>query len=95
MAKLKMIDRIGSMEAEIARLQKKVDKLRDRVKDYRGVGEYEGDEYVGSVYEQDSTHPNTKKLKKHFGADWHKYLVKKTMTCLKVRRKPKRGKRKE
>lgn len=89
MAKLKMIDQIGDLDAQIAKLQKKRDKLADRLKDYRGVGDYEGDLYEASVYEATSTKPNIPKLKKFFGADWHRYLNKKTMTCLRVSKKGK------
>jgi hypothetical protein len=90
MATLKTIDTIGEIDEQIAALKKKRDKLADRLKDYRGVGSYEGDLYEASVYEADSTKPNIPKLKKHFGANWHKYLVKKTMVCLRVQKKSKR-----
>lgn len=93
MAKLRTIDTIGDLDAQIAKLKKKRDKLAERIKDYRGVGSYEGDLYEGVVYEADTTKPNIEKLKKHFKSDWHKYLVKGTMTCLRVQRKGKRSRK--
>lgn len=93
MAMLKTIDTIGELDAEIAKLKKKRDKLADRIKAYRGVGAYEGDLYEASVYEADTTKPNIAKLKKHFKEDWYKYLVKGTMTCLRVQKKGKRGRK--
>lgn len=89
MATLKTIDVIGDLNAEIEALKKKRDKLAERLKSYRGVGSYEGDRYEASVYESDTTKPNIAKLKKHFGANWHKYLVKGTMVCLRVQSKTK------
>lgn len=93
MATLKTIDIIGELDEQIAALKKKRDKLADRIKDYRGVGSYEGDLYEASVYESDTTKPNIPKLKKHFGANWYKYLVKGTMVCLRVQKKGKRSRK--
>jgi hypothetical protein len=95
MAKLKTIDTIGDLNEQIAKLVKKRDRLAATIKDYRGVGTYEGDLYEASVYEQDSTKPNIPKLKKFFGANWHKYLKKHTMVCLRVQKKGKRRKAQE
>jgi hypothetical protein len=89
MTKLKSIDTIGDLDAQIAKLQKRRDKLADTIKDYRGVGHYEGDLYEASVYEADSTKILVEKLKKFFGASWHKYLRKTKMTCLRVKKKGK------
>lgn len=93
MAMLKTIDAIGELNAQIDALKKKRDKLAERLKSYRGVGNYEGDLYEASVYEADTTKPNIPKLKKHFGANWHKYLVKGTMVCLRVQKKGKRSRK--
>lgn len=96
MSKLKSVDTIGDLDAQIAKLKKRRDRLADTIKDYRGVGHYEGDLYEASVYEADSTKLKVEKLKRFFGADWHKYLRKEKMTCLRVTKKgQKRRKAKE
>lgn len=92
MAKLKSVDTIGELDAEIAKLLKKRNKLAEHIKDYRGVGHYEGALYEASVYEADSTKIKVEKLKKFFGADWHKYLRKSKMTCIRVTKIGKRRK---
>lgn len=89
MSKLKTVDTIGALDAEINKLLKKRNKLAEHIKDYRGVGHYEGDAYEASVYEADCTKLKVEKLKKFFGADWHKYLRKSTMTCIRVTKKGK------
>jgi chorismate mutase len=86
MAKLKTIDTIGELDRQINKLLKKRNKLADHVKDYRGVGHYEGNVYEASVYEADSTKLKIEKLKRFFGADWHKFLRKSKMTCLRVQK---------
>lgn len=90
MAKLKAIDTIGKLNAEIAKLVAQRDKLVDRVKDYRGVGEYEGEEYIGTVYESESCTPNVAKLKKLLGDRWRKYVVVKPYIALKVESRAKK-----
>jgi hypothetical protein len=94
-ARLKTVDTIGDLDLQIAKLLKRRNKLADNIKDYRGVGHYEGDLYEASVYEADSTKIKVEKLKKFFGADWHKYLRKGKMTCLRVQKISKRRKAKE
>lgn len=93
MAKLKAIDTIGELDAQIAALEKKKAKLVQRIKDYRGVGTYQGDLYEATVYEATSTKPNIPKLQKKLGADWHKFLTKKTMVCLRVTKQGKKPKK--
>ena len=87
MAKLASIDTIGLLNEEIAKLEKHKARLCSRIKDYRGVGTYEGKDFVGVVYEADSVKPNFEKLKKKLGADWRKYITVSTMTCLRVEKK--------
>jgi hypothetical protein len=90
MAMLKAIDKIGQLNDEIARLEAEKKKLCDRVKDYRGVGTYEGEEYIGTVYESEHVSPDVEKLKRHFKSSWYKYLKTTSSIGLRVESKAKR-----
>jgi hypothetical protein len=90
MATLKIVDVIGDIEAQIAKLQKRADKLRANLKDYRGVGTYEGETYVGVVY--DSTHTawdleKVKKLIKKSGKKEADFKRQTSQVCLRVEKK--------
>lgn len=86
-AKLKSIDTLGELKEQIDKLMKRYKKLCDRLKSYRGIGEYEGLEFVGVCYESESCTPNVLKLKKKLGADWRKYVIVTPYTAVRIERK--------
>lgn len=86
-ARLRSIDTMGDLKSQIDKLMKRYKKMCDHLKDYRGVGQYEGLEYVGVCYESESCVPNVPKLKKKFGADWRKYVTVTPYTAVRIERK--------
>lgn len=95
-AKLKAIDTIGELNAQIEKLCKRRDRLCQSIKDYRGVGQYEGAKYIGTCYESVSVVPNIPKLKRKFGANWRKFVREVPYIALRVEAKVKKPrKRKE
>lgn len=91
-AKLKSIDTMGQLKTQIDKLMKKYKRMCDHLKDYRGVGQYEGLEFVGVCYESESCVPDVAKLKRKFGADWRKFVKVTPYTAVRIERKGARKK---
>lgn len=81
-SKLKMIDTLGALKAEIKKLEAKAAKIEANLKYTRGVGEYEGDLYQASVYEGTQCSLNNEKIKKLLGAKYGKYQTRSNFTAV-------------